>query len=74
MPRLRRGWGRSTTCGWSWGPASASRMATTPGRGPGDPDDPDAMREAVFAYLGWLVAAFVDALADSLPRVPDEVA
>ena len=39
-----------------------------------DPDDPDAMREAVFAYLGWLVAAFVDALADALPRVPDEVA
>ena len=32
------------------------------------------MREAVFAYLGWLVAAFVDALADALPRVPDEVA
>jgi hypothetical protein len=43
--------------------------ARTPG-----PDDPDAMREAVFAYLGWLVAAFVDALADALPRVPDEVA
>ncbi len=39
-----------------------------------DPDDPDAMREAIFAYLGWLVAAFVDALADALPRVPDEVA
>lgn len=43
--------------------------ATTP-----DPDGPDAVREAVFAYLGWLVAAFVDALADALPRVPDEVA
>lgn len=40
---------------------------------PDDPGDPDAMREAVFAYLGWLVAAFVDVLADSLPRVPDEV-
>jgi hypothetical protein len=39
-----------------------------------DPDDPDGLREAVFAYLGWLVAAFVDALADALPRVPDEVA
>ena len=39
-----------------------------------DPEDPDGMREAVFAYLGWLVAVFVDALADSLPRVPDEVA
>ncbi len=39
-----------------------------------DPDDPDAIREAVFAYLGWLVGAFVDALADSLPRVPDEAA
>lgn len=39
-----------------------------------DPDDPDAMREAVFAYLGWLMAAFVDVLADSLPRVPDEAA
>lgn len=43
--------------------------ATTP-----DQDDPDAMREAVFAYLGWLVAAFVDALADALPRIPDELA
>ena len=41
---------------------------------PADPDNPDAMREAVFAYLGWLVAAFVDALTDALPRVPDEVA
>ena len=41
---------------------------------PAGPDDSDAMREAVFAYLGWLVAAFVDALADALPRVPDEVA
>jgi hypothetical protein len=39
-----------------------------------DADEPDAMREAVFAYLGWLVAAFVDALTDALPRVPDEVA
>ncbi len=38
-----------------------------------DPDDPDAMRLAIFAYLGWLVAAFVDALADTLPRIPDEV-
>ena len=38
-----------------------------------DPDDPDAMRQAIFAYLGWLVAAFVDALADTLARVPDEV-
>jgi hypothetical protein len=45
--------------------------ATTPG--PEDPDDANAMRRAVFAYLGWLVAAFVDALADGLPRVPDEV-
>jgi hypothetical protein len=39
-----------------------------------DPEDPDGMRVAVFSYLGWLVAVFVDALADSLPRVPDEVA
>jgi hypothetical protein len=43
--------------------------ATIPGS-----DDPDAVRHAVFAYLGWLVAAFVDALTDALPRVPDEVA
>ena len=37
-------------------------------------DDPDATRRAVFAYLGWLVAAFTDALSDALPAVPDEVA
>jgi len=44
--------------------------ATIPG--PDNPDDPDAVRQAVFAYLGWLVAAFVDALSDALPRIPDE--
>ena len=70
MPRRQRGWARSTTCGWSSGPASAS--GTTTAAAP-DPEDPDGIREAVFAYLGWLVAAFVDALADALPRVPDEV-
>ena len=37
-----------------------------------DEDDPDAMRYAVFAYLGWLVGGFTDALADGLPQVPDE--
>ena len=37
-----------------------------------DQDDPDAMRYAVFAYLGWLVGAFTDALAEGLPEVPDE--
>jgi Domain of unknown function (DUF2017) len=39
-----------------------------------DARDPDATRRAVYAYLGWLVAALVDALADALPPVPDEVA
>ena len=42
---------------------------------PGDPageDDPEAMRHAVYAYLGWLVGAFTDALAEGLPAVPDE--
>lgn len=38
-----------------------------------DEDDPDAMRYAVFAYLGWLVGGFTDALADGLPQVPDEL-
>jgi hypothetical protein len=38
-----------------------------------DADDPDAMRLAVFAYLGWLVGAFVDVLEDALPEVPGEV-
>jgi hypothetical protein len=28
------------------------------------PGDPDGMRRAVFAYLGWLVGAFTDALAE----------
>ena len=37
-----------------------------------DGDDPEAIRKAVFAYLGWLVAAFTDALAEGLPEVPDE--
>jgi hypothetical protein len=36
-----------------------------------DEDDPEAMRYAIFAYLGWLVGAFTDALADGLPEVPD---
>jgi hypothetical protein len=31
-------------------------------------DDPDATRRVVFDYLGWLVAAFVDALAEGLPE------
>jgi len=34
----------------------------------------DAMRRAVFDYLGWLVASFTDALATGLPVVPDEAA
>ena len=37
-------------------------------------DDPDAMRYAVFAYLGWLVGGFTDALAEGLPEVPDDSA
>jgi hypothetical protein len=36
-----------------------------------DQDDPDAWVVAVFHYLGWLVSAFVDALAAGLPEVPD---
>jgi hypothetical protein len=40
--------------------------------GPHRADDPDATRRAVYAYLGWLVAAFTDVLADALPPVPDE--
>jgi hypothetical protein len=36
------------------------------------PGEPDAMRRAVFAYLGWLVGSFTDALAEGLPEVPDE--
>ena len=37
-----------------------------------EPGDPDAMRRAVFAYLGWLVGCFVDALEPTLPAVPDD--
>jgi hypothetical protein len=32
----------------------------------------EAVRHAVFAYLGWLVGAFTDSLAEGLPHVPDE--
>ena len=39
---------------------------------PPRPGEPDAMRRAVFAYLGWLVGSFTDALAEGLPEVPDE--
>jgi hypothetical protein len=39
---------------------------------PIDPDDPQAMRRAVFAWLGWVVAAFVDVLDDTLPDVREE--
>jgi hypothetical protein len=43
------------------------------GQGASDPaEDPDAMRRAVFGYLGWLVGAFTDALAEGLPDVPDD--
>ncbi len=38
-----------------------------------DGDGPEAMRYAVFAYLGWLVGAFTDALVEGLPEVPDEI-
>ena len=38
--------------------------------GPGDAEDPDAMRRALFLYLGWLVESFVDVLAGSLPDGP----
>jgi hypothetical protein len=30
------------------------------------------MRQVVFAYLGWPVGPFADALAAGLPAVPDE--
>lgn len=36
-----------------------------------EPDDPGAVQAAIFAWLGWLVAAFVEALEPSLPSVPD---
>jgi len=36
-----------------------------------DQDDPEATRHAVFAYLGWLVGGFTDALAEGLPEVDD---
>ncbi len=34
------------------------------------PDDPDARRRIVYAYLGWLVGSLVDALAAGLPEDP----
>ena len=34
--------------------------------------DPEATRRIVFAYLGWLVGSFVDALAAGLPDDPDD--
>lgn len=34
--------------------------------------DQEAMRHAVYAYLGWIVGGFTDALAAGLPEVPDE--
>ncbi len=38
-----------------------------------EPDeDQEAMRRAVFTYLGWLVGGFTDALAEGLPEVPDD--
>ena len=37
-----------------------------------DPEDPTAMRRVVYAYLGWLVGAFVDVLAETLPAVRDD--
>ena len=40
--------------------------------GPPEAGDPDAFRRAVFAWLGWLVGWFVEALEPTLPDVPDE--
>jgi hypothetical protein len=37
--------------------------------GPIDEDDPDAERRIVYAYVGWLLEQFVDALAAALPDV-----
>ena len=37
-----------------------------------DTGDPDAFRRAVYAFLGWLVGWFVEALESTLPDVPDE--
>ena len=34
-----------------------------------DEDDPDAERRIVYAYVGWLLGQFVDALAAGLPDV-----
>ena len=39
---------------------------------PPRPGEPDGMRRTVFAYLGWLVGSFTDALAEGLPEVRDE--
>jgi hypothetical protein len=36
---------------------------------PIDEDDPDAERRIVYAYVGWLLEQFVDALAAGLPDV-----
>jgi hypothetical protein len=36
---------------------------------PIDEDDPDADRRIVYAYAGWLLEQFVDALAGALPDV-----
>ncbi len=35
-------------------------------------DDPEATRRVVYAYLGWVVGAFVDALAAELPQDADD--
>ena len=36
---------------------------------PIDEDDPDAERRIVYAYAGWLLGQFVDALAAGLPEI-----
>jgi hypothetical protein len=41
------------------------------GDGSGEVDDPDALRRAIFLYLGWLVQSFADVLAESLPDAPE---
>jgi hypothetical protein len=38
---------------------------------PIDEDDPDAERRIVYAYVGWLLEQFVDALAAGLPEIDE---
>ena len=65
----RPGCGPSTTCAWSWAPASTSPRTTS---APSTPTIPRRRARPPTSYLGWLLESTVVALTGSLPEPEDD--